>query len=167
MQKVSDIRRSEAGLRFMLFIPYWIVIFTAIFAFYRTDSFCHSPGSHSYILEVAGLTLTLALWDFLVGALSGAALHRLDPNFEWFWARVIISTVLVGAGLAYLPFWIYTGAGEFRFAGTWADVSCFFTEGYLVSFLFFLVPSLALATFFREIALILFASRYAGGKVRL
>ena len=62
-------------------------------------------------------------------------------------ARVFV----MGAGFAYLPFFIYRGFGTFRFENTWADVSCFFTEGYGFGFLLFATPALALTTFLREL----------------
>ena len=46
-----------------------------------------------------------------------------------------------------IPFWIYPGArpATFLFKGTWADVSCFFAEGYGMMFPLFVAPVLAIA----------------------
>jgi hypothetical protein len=45
---------------------------------------------------------------------------------------------------------MYRGYGSFRFENTWADVSCFFTEGYGIGFLVVVVPLLSLTTFARD-----------------
>jgi hypothetical protein len=50
-----------------------------------------------------------------------------------------------------MPFWIYRGFGVFLFANTWADVSCFFTEGYGMAFLIIEAPLLTAATLLREL----------------
>jgi hypothetical protein len=69
------------------------------------------------------------------------------------WASLLLTVLIVASGLIYLPNWIYKGYGIFRFENTWADVSCFFTEGYMLGFLFFLAPLLILATVLREVIL--------------
>ena len=48
---------------------------------------------------------------------------------------------------ASIPFWIYPGArpATFLFQGTWADVSCFFAEGYGMMFPLFVAPVVAIA----------------------
>jgi hypothetical protein len=51
-------------------------------------------------------------------------------------------------GFASLPFWNYD------FEGTWADVSCFFTEGYGMAFPFFVAPLLALVTLVGELVIL-------------
>lgn len=67
----------------------------------------------------------------------------------------VLSTLLVAAGFAYLPFWIYRGYGVIRFENTWADVSCIFTEeGNIFAFLLAVTPLLALLTFLREILIL-------------
>lgn len=62
----------------------------------------------------------------------------------------------VGLVVARLPFLIYRGYGHFRFEGTWADVSCFFTEGYGLMFPIVVAPLLALATFAQKLAFLKF-----------
>ena len=53
--------------------------------------------------------------------------------------------VLALGGLASIPFWIYD-RGRVMFGGTWADVSCFFTEGFGMMFPIIIAPALALTT---------------------
>jgi hypothetical protein len=65
----------------------------------------------------------------------------------------LVSTVLALAGLASIPFWIYD-SGTFMFEGTWADVSCFFTEGYGMMFPFVVAPALAVATLAGELVIL-------------
>jgi len=152
-------------LRLVLFVPCLTVVFSIVFAFYFGDPFCRRPESHSYFLQVAVLSSVVAAWDFLVGALAAATLFRADSDFEWFWLRTLTTTVLAASGFAYLPFWIYRGYGVFRFHDTWADISCFFTEGYGIAYLFFLVPILAVTTFAREAVLVRLENRSVHSKV--
>lgn len=146
-------------LRQILFVPYLAVVFSIAFAFYFDDSFCRRPESHSYFLQVAELSSVVAVWDFIVGALLAVTLFRADGNFERFWLRAITTTVLAASGFAYLPFLIYRGYGVFRFHDTRADISCFFTEGYILAYLCFLVPILAVTTFVREAVLVRIENR--------
>jgi len=150
-------------LRSILSAAYLAVLFAIVFAFYFDDWACRRPGSHSYFLMIAELSLALAVWDFLVGALAATTLFRTDSDFEWLWLRSLTTTVLTASGFVYLPFWIYRGHGVFRFHDTWADISCFFTgDENVLPFLFFLVPIFALSTFLRELAFV----RLAGRSVR-
>ena len=61
----------------------------------------------------------------------------------------------MGVSVAALPSWIYEGYGVFRFEGTWASVSCAFTEGYGIVFPILMAPALALATFVKAALLML------------
>jgi hypothetical protein len=58
--------------------------------------------------------------------------------------------MIAAAGFASIPFWIYRGHGVFLFENTWADVSCFFTEGRGMAFPFVVAPALSIATLVRE-----------------
>jgi len=99
---------------------------------------------------VLKLSLVLAAWDFVASFAGALASTTAEKVLGMRGISVLLTTVVVGAGFAYLPFWIYRGYGVFRFENTWADVSCFFTEGYGFAFLFFVTPALALMTFLRE-----------------
>jgi hypothetical protein len=58
--------------------------------------------------------------------------------------------VVAGVGYGSVPFWIYRGYGTFWFENTWADVSCFFTEGYAIAFPLLVAPALTLTTLICE-----------------
>ena len=140
----------QTRLRWRLVGPYWVIVSFFLFAFYTGDSFCERPGSQSYPIMVLKLSLVLAAWDFVASFAGALASTTAEKVLGMRGISVLLTTVVVGAGFAYLPFWIYRGYGVFRFENTWADVSCFFTEGYGFAFLFFVTPALALMTFLRE-----------------
>jgi hypothetical protein len=73
----------------------------------------------------------------------------------------VVSTLLALVGLASIPFWIYD-RGSFMFEGTWADVSCFFTEGYGMMFPFFVAPALAVATLLGELVILKASGKQQG-----
>jgi hypothetical protein len=138
---------KQKNVRAALFGLYLTACFLIIFFVYRGDSFCRMPYSQNYLFMTAKLALLIAIWD-LIASVKGALASTVVRS-------VWITTVIVGVGLASLPFWIiYPGAGEFRFANTWADVSCFFTEtnGWVL-FPFLLTPVFTLMTLARELYL--------------
>ena len=104
----------------------------------------------------AQLALALAAYDLAVSVGVAAASTAAKKAFKMQWTSPLLTMVIVGSSLAYLPFWIYRGYGSFRFENTWADVSCFFTEGYGLSFPFVVVPVLTLATLLREVLILRF-----------
>ena len=53
-------------------------------------------------------------------------------------------------GFISVPDWISPGYGHFRFEDTFADVSCFFTEGFGIAFPIIVAPPLAALTFLCE-----------------
>ena len=59
---------------------------------------------------------------------------------------LFLTGVIAGVGYGSVPFWIYRGYGIFWLENTWADVSCFFTEGYAIVFPFVIAPALALTS---------------------
>jgi hypothetical protein len=63
----------------------------------------------------------------------------------------LASTLGAGFGFVSIPFWIYRRFSLFLFEHTWADVSCFFTEGYGMVFLIVEAPLLTAATLLREL----------------
>jgi hypothetical protein len=141
----------QTRLRWMLIGPYWVIASLIVLAFSYDDPFCERPGSQSYPVIVAKLGLVLAAWDFIAGFAGARASASAEKVLGMRWISVFFTTLIVGAGFAYLPFFIYRGFGAFRFQNTWADVSCFFTEGYGFGFLLFVTPALALVTFLREL----------------
>jgi hypothetical protein len=152
--KLARMRSSQTKLRWMLVGPYWVIASFIVFVFYFHDSFCARPGSRNYSIMVVQLGLALAAWDFVAGFVGALASTALEKMLKMRGISLLITTLVVGAGFAYLPLWMYRGYGVFRFENTWADVSCFFTEAYALGFLYFVVPLLALITFLRELLIL-------------
>jgi hypothetical protein len=151
--KLARMLSPQARLRFRLVGPYWFIAAFIVFAFYVDDSFCQRPGSQSYPIMVLKLSVVLAAWDFVAGFAGAWAASAVEKVLGMRGISVLLTTLIVGVGFAYLPFFIYRGYGVFRFESTWANVSCFFTEGYGFGFLFFLTPFLSLMTFLRELVI--------------
>jgi len=137
-------KRTRLGIAFL---GYWLIVFAVLTFFARGDDFCERPGAPNTNLLAAKLALFLALFDSACCITVAQALRMAVPKMQGFWLGPVLTTLAVGTSLAYLPFWIYEGYGRFRFEQTWADVSCFFTEGYGIGFLIVIPPVLALATF--------------------
>ena len=150
-------RRSSApGLRGILFAFYFAAAFIVLFYFSHDDPFCARPGVRNHWLVTGQLALALAAYGFAVSFGVAAALNTAPKIARMRWMGSIIAALVVGLGVASLPFLIYRGSGHFRFEGTWADVSCFFTEGYGLMFPLVVAPLLAVATFAQEIAFLKF-----------
>ena len=143
-------------LRGVLFASYCVIAFITLFVFSVDNTACARPGARNYLILTAQLALAIAAYDFAVSVGVAAASTAAKKVFKMQWTRSLLTTVIVGSGLAYLPFWIYRGYGSFRFENTWADVSCFFTEGYGLGFPFVVVPVLTLSTLLREILILRF-----------
>jgi hypothetical protein len=73
-------------------------------------------------------------------------------NNYWRWAGSgpLVGALVAGTGFAYMPFWINEGSGRLLYQHSWLDVSCFFTEGNGIGFLFIGAPVLATVTLIRE-----------------
>jgi hypothetical protein len=147
-------RFSETGLREVFFACYFAFAFGVLLYFSFDDSFCFRPGARNYWLMNGQLAAALATYSFVVSFGVGAALSSLPKLGRTRWLSAVISALVVGFGVALLPFWIYEGYGHFRFEGTWGDVSCYFTEGFGLMFSFVVAPLLAVATFVQEIAIL-------------
>jgi len=149
-------RSSATGLRGILFPFYLAATFIVLFYFSHDDPFCARPGASNHWLVTGQLALALAAYGFAVSFGVAAVLNTSPKIARMRWMGPIVAALLVGLGVARLPFLIYRGYGHFRFEGTWADVSCFFTEGYGLMFPIVVAPLLALATFAQEIAILKF-----------
>jgi hypothetical protein len=146
-------RLTETRLRAILSVFYWAVAFVVLIIFSLEDPFCARPRARNHTIATAQLAFALAMYDFLVSVAAAATTSAVEKISIRRWLSVLLTTLIVGAGMAYLPLWIYRGYGNFRFANTWADVSCFFTEGYGIVFLFIVAPILAFMTLLREVVL--------------
>jgi hypothetical protein len=154
--KATYMRRlSETSLRGIFFAFYFAVAFIVLLYFSFDDSFCARPGARNYWIMNGQLALALAAYSFIVTFGVAAVLSISAPKLGRIRRiRAGISALVVGLGVAFIPFWIYRGYGHFRFEGTWADVSCYFTEGFGLMFPFTVAPLLAIATYVQEIAIL-------------
>jgi hypothetical protein len=126
----------------------------AILSFFSYNSyFCAAERTgHNHALTSARLALALTIWNFFAGWCGSLALPlgKKHPFNGLLPVGLTISTLIAGVGFISLPFWIYRGYGVFWFENTWADVSCFFTEGYALGFAMLVAPALALVTLICE-----------------
>lgn len=124
----------------------YFVIACLILYFYADPYFCSSSRTgQSRLLVSCKLSIACSLWDFAAGWIAASILRDMGRILPALFAGIITAV-----GFASIPFWIYRGYGEFVFENTWADVSCFFTEGSGMAFPFVVAPALAVATFARE-----------------
>jgi len=107
---------------------------------------------HSHVFTAARLAFAFTIWNFFAGWCGFWALAQWKKHSFTGQTVVapILSTTIAGMGYISVPFWIYRGHGVFLFENTWADVSCFFTEGYGMIFLLVIAPALALTTLLCE-----------------
>jgi hypothetical protein len=132
----------------------FFVVAYAILSFFSYNSyFCAAERTgHNHALTTARLALALTVWNFVAGWCGSLAFASgKKHSFNGLTAVVLtLSTAIAGVGFISLPFWIYRGYGVFWFENTWADVSCFFTEGYALGFAILVAPALALITLICE-----------------
>ena len=142
-------RRNAKAVRLLATVIYFAVAYTTLSVYVSGSSFCAVLRTGQTRAAVtAKLAFVLTLWNIiatLVGALTRRTLCK-----QLVWPSAVVSTLIAGFGFTSIPFWIYRGYGKFLFENTWADVSCFFTEGYGVMFPFLVAPALALATLIQE-----------------
>ena len=137
--------------RIALAALYFIVAYGILFYYTYGDYFCSSSRTgQSHAIVTARLALACTAWDIFAsacGALGVAATRRYS---HWSGIAPLLSTLVSELGFAYMPFWINEGSGRLLYQHTWVDVSCFFTEGNGIGFLFVVAPVLATATLVRE-----------------
>lgn len=144
---------NELRVRIYLSIVYGFLAFAVLTAQYRNSYFCNRTEKLGFIAPVLRLSFAVTLLD-LVGSLCGRGLDRLRaPKGPRTYIAPVACSVIVGSGLFYLPFWIYLGYGHFRFENTVLDVSCLFTEGYGIVFVYIFAPLFAILSLTRELIL--------------
>jgi hypothetical protein len=151
-------RFSKKGLRGLLFASYFLVTFIVLVLFTWDDVFCARPAASNHWLATSRLALALAVYGLVVSLAVGATLSPAPGIGRPRWTSTLVAALVVGLGVACLPYLIYQGHGHFRFEGTWADVSCFFIEANGLMFPFLVAPVLAIATFLQEIAILKFST---------
>lgn len=142
--RVKRIRVALAGL-------YFVAAFGLLSWFSYNSYFCASERTgRSHVLTTFRLALVCTAWDAVASACGAFFVVAIKRYVYWRGFAPLVSMIVAGLGFFYMPFWINEGYGGFLFEKTWADVSCFFTEGYGFGFLFFIAPALAVATLLRE-----------------
>ena len=134
-------------LRLVTEVLYLAVAYAVLF-FYADNYFCSAARGQSRPIVSAKLALACTTWDVFASLCGTLAFVIQGKSARWI--PVIVATVIVGVGLASMPFWINRGYGRFLFENTWADVSCFFTEGNGLAFPFVVAPALMATTLIRE-----------------
>jgi hypothetical protein len=152
-------RPSTFALRGTLFSIYFVFTSLVLFVFSAGDTFCARPAGPNHEIVTFELALVLSVLDLAVSVVVASTLDASRRLLKSRWITPVTAALLCGAVCAYFPIWIYRGYGHFRFENTWADVSCFVTEGYGFGFMFLVAPILALATFLQEAVILRFQTR--------
>jgi hypothetical protein len=129
-------------------VLYFTVTFLILFLYGDRKYFCSPERTgQSYIVMTAKLAFACTLWSLLAGVAGtlGAKGTKHPVGIALF-----ISIAVAGSGFFSISFWIYRGYGAFVFENTWADVSCFFTEGFGMVFPFLVAPMLTGLTLLQE-----------------
>ena len=130
---------------------YFIVCFGGLFYYTYDSYFCSRPGGPTHLAQTFRLTIACTVWGFFAGVCGKFAAKKTAKR----WLAAAVAALLALIGFASIPFWLYRGFPEgFLLEGTWADVSCFFAEGYGFMFPIFVAPALALATFLGELIIL-------------
>lgn len=122
---------TERTVRVLLHFGYFVVAYIVLFL-YASEFFCSPYRGEARAIISAKLALACRAWDIFVDACGAVAIALTGTHRQWLQIRV--STLVAGFGFASAPSWIYRGYGHFLFENTWAEVSCFFIEGYGVMF---------------------------------
>lgn len=125
---------------------YFAVSYIILFL-YASDYFCSPSRGQARPVVSAKLAFACTIWDVIADVCGAAAVALTGKRRGWL--QMLVSTLVVGFGLASIPSWIYGGHGHFLFEDTWADVSCFFTEGSGMMFPMVVATLLAGATLIR------------------
>jgi hypothetical protein len=128
---------------------YFIVCFAGLFYYTYGSFFCSPPRGAGHTAETLRLAVVCTVWEVLASicgafAAKTSGVRGLAPA---------VSTFLALVGFVSLPFVIYDH-GRFLSEGTWADVTCFFNEGFGVMFPFVVAPALAVATLVGEFVIL-------------
>jgi hypothetical protein len=144
----------------------FFVVASAILAWFSHGSyFCASERTgRSHALTTARLAFAFTAWNFFSGWCGSLVLTLgKKRSFNGLTAvPLFLTMVIAGVGYGSVPFWIYRGHGIFWFENTWADVSCFFSEGYAIVFPFVIAPALALTSLICEWLVIRMQAREHG-----
>ena len=116
---------------------YSIATFAVLLWFGGESSSCGRRG----LLSTFSLTVACTIWDLFACA-AGLFVAQKVLNLRP--AAPLLAAAISGSGVASMPFWLFRGYGHYIFEGTAIDVSCFFTEGHVLAFIFVIAPVLGL-----------------------
>ena len=117
---------------------YFAVAYAFLYWYAGSSYFCARSGPLGSTFRLA---VGSTIWDLFACTVGSWLAHK---AMKLRTAAPLLTGAFMAAGLASVPFWIYSGYGHFLFEGTWIDVSCFFTEGYGMAFPFVVAPILAI-----------------------
>jgi hypothetical protein len=136
--------------RFALAAGYFVVAFGILGFYISGNPFCEAARTgQSRPFVAAKLAFACTAWNLFASACA-RAVAAMNKSKHAAAISIVASTIVAGLGFFSLPSWIYRGYGTFLSEHTWADVSCVFTEGYGVTFLFFMAPLLTVTTLLCE-----------------
>jgi hypothetical protein len=139
----------EKRVRAAVTIGFFAISFAVLFYYTYGSFFCSRPGESGHVAQTLHLTIACTLWEILVSTCGALVVKKCGVRG----LAPVLSTALALLGFASIPSWIYD-SGRFMFEGTWADVSCFFTEGFGMMFPIFVAPILAAATLAGELIIL-------------
>lgn len=146
-------RHRDLRVRIYLAIVYGLLVFTTLVAQYRDSYFCNRIGKFGFMAPVVTLSVAVTLLDLIASLCARGLDLRWVPKGPRIYIAPVACSVIVACGLSYLPFWIYLGYGHFRFENTVLNVSCLFSEGYGIVFLYIFAPLFAILSLVRELIL--------------
>jgi hypothetical protein len=132
------VRRGKA-LQLFSSVGYFAIVYVMLF-FYASDYFCSSSRGQTRPILAAKLAIVCTVWAVFAGACGAFASLAIRVRAPWI--QTLVTAVIAGAGFASIPSLIDRGYGHFVAENTWADVSCFFTEGYGMMFPIVVAPLL-------------------------
>jgi hypothetical protein len=150
------------NVRVWLSAAYFLFAYGLLSLYTAGSSFCGSGADH--VIVTAKLALACTFWDALAGGFGELAFRLLGKRTRLVIVASALATLITGVGLGSLPLLIHPGASAFLFENTWADVTCFFTEGYGLMFPLMVTPLLAVATFGR--AVLIFVAQAGDESIR-
>jgi hypothetical protein len=140
---------KEKKVRAAVTIGFFAISFVVLFYYTYGSFFCSRPGESGHAAQTLHLTIACTLWEVLVSICGAFVAKKCGARG----LAPVLSTTLALLGFASIPFWIYD-SGTFMFEGTWADVSCFFTQGFGMMFPIIVAPILAAATLAGEFVIL-------------
>lgn len=128
-------------LTVILFLSILIVLF-----FYGDRRYFCSPEQtgRSYLQTTATLAVPCTGWAVLTGVVAILITKPIRSRSVRHGTAVGICAILAGWGFALTPHLVFSKYGQ-RLWNSWADVSCFVTEGFGMAFPFIAAPLLTAA----------------------